>query len=64
MSLVKTIIGAFVGLLVGITLLSPIAVATYTASNDGNLSGTAQTLVTLISTMFVIGLMMIAVNMI
>jgi hypothetical protein len=64
MEVIRTIIGGFVGLLVGVTLIAPIAVATYTASQDGNLSAAAKTLVSLVATMFVIAIMMVAVNMI
>ena len=63
-SVVRSIIGAFVGILVGVSFIAPIAVATYTASTDGNLSAAAQTLVTLIATMFVVGILMVGVNMI
>ena len=61
---VKTIIGGFLGLLVGTILISPIAVNVYTASTDGNLTSTDQSLVVLITTFFVIAIMMVAVNMI
>lgn len=61
-TLVKNIIGVFIGILIGVAFISPIAIATYNASQDGNLSSTAQTLVTLIATLFVVAIMMIAVN--
>lgn len=63
-ALLKSIIGGFVGLLVGTAFISPIAVQVYTASQDGNLSSTDQTVVTFVTTMFIIALMMVAVNMI
>ena len=64
MELIKTIVGGFLGILVGVTFISPIAVATYGSSHDGNLSSAAQTLVSLVATMFVVAIMMVAVNMI
>ena len=64
MDMIRTLIGGFVGLLVGMALVAPIAVAVAGAAADGNLSASAQTIVSLVSTIFVVAILMVAVNMI
>ena len=64
MDMIRTLIGGFVGLLVGMALVAPIAVTVADAAADGNLSAAAQTIVSLVSTIFVVAILMVAVNMI
>ena len=64
MDFIRTLIGGFVGILVGVALINPIAVAAATAAVHPNLSASAQTIISLVSTLFCVVILMLAVNMI
>ena len=61
--IIKTIVGGFLGVLIGVVLINPIATAIAAAVAGGNLTGTDTVLIQLITTIFIISIMMVAVNM-